>query len=46
MGKIVIVPRPNDKVMAVPAKTKQLLRPDSTYIIIGGTGGLGRSMTR
>jgi NADPH:quinone reductase-like Zn-dependent oxidoreductase len=46
MGKIVIVPRPNDKVMAVPAKTKQLLGPDSTYIIIGGTGGLGRSMTR
>ena len=46
MGKIVIVPRPDDQVKAVPAKTKQLLRPDSTYVIIGGTGGLGRSMTR
>jgi hypothetical protein len=46
MGKIVIVPRPDDQVRAVPAKTKQLLRPDCTYIIIGGTGGLGRSMTR
>jgi NADPH:quinone reductase-like Zn-dependent oxidoreductase len=46
MGKIVIVPQPGDQVKAVPAKTKQLLRPDSTYVIIGGTGGLGRSMTR
>ena len=46
MGKIVIVPRPDDQVKAVPAKTKLLLQPDCTYIIIGGTGGLGRSMTR
>ena len=46
MGKIVVVPRPDDQVKAVPAKRKQLLRPDSTYLIIGGTGGLGRSMTR
>lgn len=46
MGKIVIVPRPDDQVKAVPAKTKELLHPDSTYVIIGGTGGLGRGMTR
>ncbi|KAK7729681.1 Type I Iterative PKS [Diaporthe eres] len=25
---------------------KSLLRPDATYVLIGGTGGLGRSMTR
>lgn len=46
MGKIVVVPHPDDQVKAVPAKTKQLLLPDSTYIIIGGTGGLGRSITQ
>jgi NADPH:quinone reductase-like Zn-dependent oxidoreductase/malonyl CoA-acyl carrier protein transacylase len=47
MGKIVIVPRPDDQVKAVPSKTpKNLLRADGTYIIIGGTGGLGRSMSR
>ena len=27
-------------------KVKALLRPDATYILVGGTGGLGRSMTR
>lgn len=46
MGKIVIVPGSDDQVKALPAKTKELLRADSTYVIIGGTGGLGRSMTR
>lgn len=25
---------------------KDLLRPDASYILIGGTGGLGRSMAR
>lgn len=47
MGKIVIVPGANDQVKAVPAKSpKTLLRADGTYVIIGGTGGLGRSMSR
>ncbi|KAN0092149.1 BcPKS8, polyketide synthase [Hyaloscypha variabilis] len=47
MGKIVIVPSRDDQVRAVPSKTpKNLLRADGTYIIIGGTGGLGRSMSR
>ena len=32
---------------AVPAKLSDaLLKSDATYVIIGGTGGLGRSMTR
>lgn len=32
---------------AVPAKLSDtLLREDASYLIIGGTGGLGRSMTR
>jgi NAD(P)-dependent dehydrogenase (short-subunit alcohol dehydrogenase family) len=46
MGKIVIVPRPDDQVKAVPSKTKTLLKANATYVIIGGTGGLGRSMSR
>ncbi|TVY85582.1 Reducing polyketide synthase [Lachnellula suecica] len=47
MGKIVIVPRPDDQVRATLSKTpKNLLKADATYIIIGGTGGLGRSMSR
>ena len=47
MGKIVIIPRPDDQVKAVPSKTpKNLLDADATYVIIGGTGGLGRSMSR
>ncbi|RDW89221.1 polyketide synthase BcPKS8 [Coleophoma cylindrospora] len=46
-GKLVIAPQPTDVVKATPSlKTTQLLRPDATYILIGGTGGLGRSMTR
>ncbi len=47
MGKIVIVPGVKDQVNAVPRKTpNDLLQAAATYIIIGGTGGLGRSMTR
>jgi acyl transferase domain-containing protein/NADPH:quinone reductase-like Zn-dependent oxidoreductase len=46
MGKIVMVPKPDDVVKAVPSKTKTLLKANATYVIIGGTGGLGRSMSR
>ncbi|PVH83915.1 putative polyketide synthase [Cadophora sp. DSE1049] len=47
MGKIVIVPRADGQVRAVPSKTpNNLLQADATYLIIGGTGGLGRSMSR
>src|SRR5262249_49144305 len=36
-----------DSVMATPSlKKTELLKPDATYILIGGTGGLGRSMAR
>ena len=45
MGKIVIVPRPDDRVKAVPLKKRTILKVDATYVIIGGTGGLGRSMS-
>ncbi|KAK8054747.1 polyketide synthase [Apiospora phragmitis] len=46
-GKLVVVPGPSDNVKATPPKTpRQILRSDATYILIGGTGGLGRSMSR
>ncbi|EKD12633.1 beta-ketoacyl synthase domain-containing protein [Drepanopeziza brunnea f. sp. 'multigermtubi' MB_m1] len=47
MGKIVIVPNADCQVMAAPRKTpRNLLLADASYVIIGGTGGLGRSMSR
>ncbi|KAL3258123.1 hypothetical protein ABHI18_006286 [Aspergillus niger] len=47
MGKTVVVPREGDQVKAVVAKTRDdILRADATYIVIGGTGGLGRSIAR
>ncbi|KAG9237456.1 putative polyketide synthase [Amylocarpus encephaloides] len=47
MGKIVIIPGIEDQVKTIPRKTpNNLLKADATYIIIGGTGGLGRSMSR
>ncbi|CAG7924264.1 unnamed protein product [Penicillium olsonii] len=46
-GKIVVVPREGDQVQAVAPKTSAtLLRSDASYILIGGTGGLGRSMAK
>lgn len=46
-GKVVVSPSPNDVVIATPSKkVKDLLRRDATYVLIGGTGGLGRSMAR
>lgn len=46
-GKLVVVPHSHDVVKATPPrKPAQLLKADATYILIGGTGGLGRSMAR
>lgn len=46
-GKVVVNHEANHQVKAVhaPAPT-DLLKKDATYIIIGGTGGLGRSMAK
>ncbi|KAH8891529.1 polyketide synthase [Thozetella sp. PMI_491] len=47
VGKLVVVPQPGEQVKATHTKaTSDLLRSDATYIIIGGTGGLGRSMSK
>ncbi|KAF2125236.1 polyketide synthase [Dothidotthia symphoricarpi CBS 119687] len=47
MGKLVVVPHADDQILASKAKVRDILfRPDATYIIVGGTGGLGRSLTK
>ncbi|AEO64476.1 polyketide synthase [Thermothielavioides terrestris NRRL 8126] len=47
MGKLVVVPSATDVVKAARSrKAKPLLRSDATYILVGGTGGLGRSFAR
>ncbi|RYP22358.1 hypothetical protein DL765_001710 [Monosporascus sp. GIB2] len=46
-GKLIVVPHANDIVKATPPKKPhQFLKENATYILIGGTGGLGRSMSR
>ncbi|RYP42325.1 hypothetical protein DL767_000247 [Monosporascus sp. MG133] len=46
-GKLIVVPHASDIVKATPPKKpRQLLKENATYILIGGTGGLGRSMSR
>ncbi|THY20662.1 polyketide synthase [Aureobasidium pullulans] len=47
MGKLVITPQHGDLVQAVsPKKTASLFKEDASYLIIGGTGGLGCSIAR
>ncbi|CAM1507705.1 Fc.00g045530.m01.CDS01 [Cosmosporella sp. VM-42] len=47
LGKIAITLGEADMVKAVPPKLSDtLLRSDASYLIIGGTGGLGKSITR
>ncbi|RAL66180.1 hypothetical protein DID88_005852 [Monilinia fructigena] len=45
-GKLIIAPKADDLVKVSKFQTYKILRPDATYILIGGTGGLGRSMAR
>ncbi|KAL8706673.1 MAG: hypothetical protein Q9201_000307 [Fulgogasparrea decipioides] len=47
MGKTIIEPLPGQRVQVMPAfSSHPLIRPDATYLITGGMGGLGRSMTK
>ncbi|KAL2139934.1 hypothetical protein VTI28DRAFT_4479 [Corynascus sepedonium] len=47
MGKLVVVSKLGDQIRAThPKLDAPLFRADSTYIIFGGTGGLGRSIAR
>ncbi|KAF2281085.1 polyketide synthase [Westerdykella ornata] len=46
-SRIVVVPHPEDIVKVTPSNTKsKLFSENATYILIGGTGGLGRGMSR
>lgn len=46
-SRIVVVPHDADVVKTTPSKeVVKLFKEDATYILIGGTGGLGRGMTR
>jgi NADPH:quinone reductase-like Zn-dependent oxidoreductase/aryl carrier-like protein len=47
MGKLVITPQPGDLVQAIaPKKITSLFKEDASYLIVGGTGGLGCSIAR
>ncbi|KAH7489416.1 Reducing polyketide synthase [Fusarium oxysporum f. sp. matthiolae] len=47
VGKIVLYPRPDDIVPVVPEGLESFCLPhDATYVLIGGLGGIGRSVTR
>ncbi|KAK1773243.1 LOW QUALITY PROTEIN: hypothetical protein QBC45DRAFT_482171 [Copromyces sp. CBS 386.78] len=45
IGKVV-VPLGGSDLVKIPRRSKDLLHSDATYILVGGTGGLGRSMAR
>lgn len=48
-NKYVLVPEDDDMIMAPPHEdpaSKKILKAEATYIIVGGTGGLGRSMAK
>ncbi|KAL8339056.1 hypothetical protein RB598_007393 [Gaeumannomyces tritici] len=47
-GKILVTAAPDDMVKATYSTKafEKLLRPDATYIVVGGTGGIGRSIAR
>jgi hypothetical protein len=46
-GKLVVVPKAGEQIRATrPTQEAALFREDSTYIIVGGIAGLGRSIAR
>ncbi|KAM6510775.1 hypothetical protein FSOLCH5_011220 [Fusarium solani] len=46
-GKVIVSPRAGERVKAThPQRSSTLLQAEATYFIIGGTGGIGRSMAR
>ncbi|TVY35171.1 Highly reducing polyketide synthase [Lachnellula subtilissima] len=45
-GKIVIKPQLGDLVQVLPTRKVLRLSPDASYLIVGGMGGLGRSIAQ
>ncbi|TDZ61131.1 Highly reducing polyketide synthase gloL [Colletotrichum trifolii] len=43
---ILTVPEDHTKLRALPVRTKTHLRPDRTYVFVGGLGGLGQAAAR
>lgn len=46
LGKIVIKPSSGSLVNALPQKLSPKFSPDSSYLIVGGLGGIGRSIAQ
>lgn len=46
LGKIVIKPSQQDKVKVAPLRRSVKLRPDASYMVCGGLGGIGRVVAR
>ncbi|KAL4953386.1 hypothetical protein BDW69DRAFT_184521 [Aspergillus filifer] len=44
MGKVVLTASPQEQVRVVPRPLTARLRPDATYLLVGGAGGIGRSI--
>jgi acyl transferase domain-containing protein/NADPH:quinone reductase-like Zn-dependent oxidoreductase/NAD(P)-dependent dehydrogenase (short-subunit alcohol dehydrogenase family)/SAM-dependent methyltransferase len=44
MGKIVLSVEPDEEVRVLPQAATPKLRPDASYLLVGGMGGLGRSI--
>ncbi|MCJ1244041.1 hypothetical protein MMC30_001238 [Trapelia coarctata] len=44
-GKVVVMPQPHEMVKVIPRDTRNsLFRADSSYLLVGGLGGLGRAI--
>ena len=46
LGKIVIKPNEGDLVKVLPQKQAVQLQPDVSYLLVGGLGGIGRSIAQ
>ncbi|CAG8182959.1 unnamed protein product [Penicillium salamii] len=46
MGKLVVCPQDGDVAKCTSANRGSLFRPDASYILVGGTGGIGRSIAK
>ena len=44
VGKVVLSVAPDEQVKVLPQAPTPKLRPDASYLIVGGVGGLGRSI--
>ncbi|KAK4983979.1 putative secondary metabolism biosynthetic enzyme [Elasticomyces elasticus] len=46
LGKIIVKPSPGDMVKVLPQKRTVRLLPDASYLLVGGLGGIGRSIAQ